>query len=75
MGSDSAERRNTYGTVRSLAQTSPRVDVGRDRPRKLSCVSDVHIIVKSEVMDGLRLESGQMHSRWMSGSEQEHVQR
>lgn len=43
------------------------ISVSHDQRRKPSYVSDVHIIVKSEVMDGLRLESGQRHSRWVCG--------
>lgn len=49
-----ADRRNTWSLCRRHC-----ISVGRDQHRKLSWLSDVHIIVKSLVIDGLRLGSGQ----------------
>lgn len=49
-----ADRRNTW-----LHCCRHCISVGRDQHRKLSWLSDVHIIVKSLVIDGLRLGSGQ----------------
>lgn len=49
-----ADRRNTWPLCRRHC-----ISVGRDQHRKLSWLSDVHIIVKSLVIDGLRLGSGQ----------------
>lgn len=48
------DRRNTRPRRRRHC-----ISVGRDQHRKLSWLSDVHIIVKSLVIDGLRLGSGQ----------------
>lgn len=51
------------GEIHSHTHRRHCISVSHDQRRKLSCVSDVHIIVKSDVIDGLRLEGGQKHSQ------------